>query len=121
MKNQIIIHNYVPHSVEVINNKGQKIIFPLNPEGKTARCTFNTTQNGFLSGFPIIQNEYGEVTVSDANGNITEFPEQKEDVFYIVSALVANALKRSDCIIVANRRRNIDGTLGAATGFSFIN
>lgn len=59
--------------------------------------------------------------VTDKYDKITDFPKLEDGILYIVSAMVANALKRPDCIIVANRLRNPDGTLGAASGFSFVN
>jgi hypothetical protein len=125
------IINLTPHEIDVLNVKTNSIItYPTDLAGRVARCELNSevtdtiTNNQYINPTAehnIYTNIYGDVYVMDRNGKVTDFPKLGNGILYIVSAMVANALKRPDCIIVANRLRNPDGTLGAASGFSFVN
>jgi hypothetical protein len=130
MVNQLVkIINLTPHQVDVLDINGNIITYPIDSKGRVARGELNTEKCGLITNkyielsptHNILKNACGKITITDSEGNVTNFPKPKHGILYIVSAIVANALKRPDCIIVANRLRNPDGTLGAASGFSFVN
>lgn len=92
------IINLTPHEVNII--VGDKQI-NIEPSGTVARCYVERDTIGEINGIPLTQNRFGQVT---------GLPDPKEDTFYIVSALVANACKdRQDLVIPDDTVRDGQG------------
>lgn len=85
---QIRIINLTPHTVTVLRGD-TAIEYP--PSGAVARCATQRTVIGSLNGIPINQTEFGEVS---------GLPEPAPGVYYIVSALVAQALPQRDDLLI---------------------
>jgi len=87
--------NLTPHDVIIIGDKGNHIIaFP--PSGEIARCKKTTQLIDYIKVegkiVPMVQTTYYDVT---------NLPEKKDNTYYIVSKLVAEAeIERTDLLIV---------------------
>lgn len=102
------IINLTPHAITIIAEDGTKTEFA--PSGVIARVAQIREQVGTLNGFPLYRNSFGEVV---------GLPEAKADTVYIVSALVAQAAKdRDDLVIVDNTIRDENGRIIGARGFA---
>lgn len=102
------IINLTPHAITIIAEDGTKTEFA--PSGVIARVAQIREQVGTLDGFSLYRNTFGEVV---------GLPEEKADTVYIVSALVAQAAKdRDDLIIVDNTVRDENGRIIGARGFA---
>lgn len=103
------IINLTPHTITLIAND---MTVKIKSSG-IARCELTTKQVGTVNGFPINQNTYSDVT---------GLLDPEEGTLYIVSAIVANAVKgkRNDCIVVDQTVRNSDGIIIGCRGFAII-
>lgn len=102
------IINLTPHSITLVAEDGTKTEFA--PSGIIARVAQIREQVGTLDGFPLYRNTFGEVV---------GLPEAVADTVFIVSALVAQAAKdRDDLIIVDNTIRDENGRIIGARGFA---
>jgi hypothetical protein len=81
------ILNYTPHTVNIIN-ENREIIKSFESQG-VARVGTKQEVVGNVEGVEIVKTTYTE---------IEGLPEEKEDVFYIVSMVVLNASDRKDLI-----------------------
>ena len=103
------IINLTPHGVNLkIAGKMVEI-----PSSGLARCACNESKVGEVDGIAIYRNSYGEVT---------GLPEPQKDTIYIVSRIVAEALRgsRNDVYIVTKTIRNSDGQIVGAEGLAVI-
>lgn len=72
-------------------------------KGALPRCTQSEETVGSVNGIAVLQIRYGEVE---------NLPEAQDDVYYVVSAMVANARKdRSDLLIPAHMVRDNEGKI----------
>lgn len=91
-----MIRNYTPHTV-TINGKDY-------PSEGVARCTSEVKVVDNLEGIDITETTFGEVF---------GLPEEVLGIRYIVSRIVAEAVKgkREDCFIVSETIRNEEGRI----------
>lgn len=82
------IINLTPHTVNILIGDKQ---INIEPSGTVARCYVERDTIGEINGIPLTQNRFGQVT---------GLPDPKEDTFYIVSSLVANACKERDDLVI---------------------
>lgn len=94
------IINLTPHDINIILDNDTTTI---PTSGQIARCKTNRIQIDMIDSIPINQTQFGQVT---------DLPNQQENIFYIVSALVANALPdRSDLLIPDDTVRDNEGKI----------
>lgn len=95
------IINLTPHAVNIYTESGVKTI---EPSGTVARCDQQKLLIGHIGDICLYKTSFGE---------ITGLPEPEEDTFYIVSVVVANALKgkRSDALITIDQVRDETGAI----------
>lgn len=104
------IENYTPHDIVICFYDGASITIPSKG---VARCLSGEQILGQVDLMPIYKIEYGEVS---------GLPEPKEDTIYIVSKIVAEALKgkRDDLFIVASTIKDENGQVIGCRGLSMI-
>lgn len=96
------IINTTPHCVNVVDTEG-KVIRTFEPSGISVRLSAKTVDAGELDGIRLSKTEYG---------NPEGLPEMANDVYYIVSAMVKNALPgRSDLLVPAEQVRDSEGRI----------
>lgn len=101
--------NLTPHTINLV--RGGQVVQTIVPSG-LARVSVTTEIVGEIDGFEVRRNVYGE---------ITGLPEAEQGTIYIVSALVAQAVKgRSDVVVPDGSVRNQDGQIVGCTGFARI-
>ena len=110
-ENIMAIKNLTPHKITIIKDDGTEI--GLYPEGIVARIKTKSVLAGNVHGFNLYKTEYGEVI---------DLPEPAEDengtIYYIVSALVKNALpNRKDLISPSQQVRDDQGRVIGCKGF----
>jgi hypothetical protein len=108
------IVNLTPHTINVLGDNPQN--FP--PSGTVARCAVKRQQVGTVDGVPVNRTVYGDVT---------GLPAPQPGTYYIVSALVAQAVPdRTDVLITDDAVRDDAGriigcrALATINGFGFI-
>lgn len=101
------IINLTPHDVNLLL-EDDVIVF--KSKG-IARVQQKEVLDEYFDRVPIYKNKYGEVE---------GLPEEKDGVYYIVSFVVANALKdkRNDLLIVTKTERNEKGQIIGCYGFA---
>ena len=102
--------NLTCHDITLYKN--DEIALTIKASG-LARCKEEMHKVDEISGFPIYSNTYGEVY---------GLPEEEEGKLYILSKIVAEALKgkRKDLLIVADTVRDESGRIIGAKGFARI-
>lgn len=104
------IINLTPHAINLVRN-GQ-IVETLPAAALPARVSVSAEIVGEINGFEIRKNVYGQVV---------NLPEREEGTVYIVSALVAQAAKdRDDILVTDGAIRDADGKIIGCTGFAVI-
>ena len=104
------IVNLTPHTVDLVRD-GQ-IVESIPPTGEPARVSVESTIIGKINGFPLRKNVYGKVV---------NLPEREEGIIYIVSALVAQAVKyRYDIFVTDGAVRDADGKIIGCTGLAIV-
>ena len=102
--------NLTPHSITFVLPDRQ---ITIGPSGTVARCSVEKNPCGaitlydgakVLAEIPLNQNQYGEVT---------GLPDPQPDTYYIVSLIVAQALrgKRDDVLVVDDTVRDSEGRI----------
>ena len=102
--------NLTPHSITFVLSDRQ---ITIGPSGTVARCSVEKNPCGeivlydgakVLTEIPLNQNQYGEVT---------GLPHPEPDTYYIVSLIVAQALrgKRDDVLVVDDTVRDSEGRI----------
>lgn len=101
------IINLTPHDV-VYSNKGN---FKVIQTSGLARCTMESKMVDIIDNIPVNQNSYGEVV---------GLPEEQEGTYYIVSRIVAEAMKgkRNDLLIVDKTIRDDKGFIVGFQAFA---
>ncbi|MEM5806858.1 MAG: hypothetical protein QW474_00530 [Candidatus Aenigmatarchaeota archaeon] len=108
IKNAKLI-NLTPHPITIFLSNGNNIELP--PSGKVARCKEKTIEIGQINNIPIIKKELGEVY---------DLPASEENTYYIVSLAVAQAVKRSDLLVVGQSVRDEKGNIIGCTSLALI-
>jgi hypothetical protein len=104
------IINLTPHSISLVRDG--KIVETIEPSGMIARVSVTSEIIGYINDFEVRKNAYSEVV---------GLPERAEDTIYIVSALVAQAAKdRDDIVITDGAVRDAEGRIIGCTGFAVI-
>jgi len=106
------IINLTPHEVTVVGIQGD-ILMRIPPSGMIARCSVKRTTVGSLNNIPIVKSVMGEVE---------DMPKPSEGTVYIVSRVVAEALKgvREDIVIPDESVRNSEGQIIGCRWFAII-
>lgn len=99
------IKNYTPHDIVLCGN--------VIKSSGVARVSVTSVEIGNINGIPVSKNTYGEVV---------GLPEVVPGTVYIVSSLVAQAVKgiREDCLIVDKTIRNDAGQVVGCEGLAEI-
>lgn len=104
------IVNLTPHTITVLREGAEPIEYP--PSGMVARCATQRRMVGTLNGIPINRTGFGEVS---------GLPEPAPGVYYLVSALVAQALpQRDDLLIPDDTVRDEEGRIIGCRAFARI-
>lgn len=109
--------NLTPHAIHLMPAGSDGPVVEIPPSGTVARCTTRRIQVGTVEingvSIPINHTEFGEVT---------GLPEPQEDVYYIVSSLVAQAVRweRDDVLIVDDTVRDDEGRIIGARALAEI-
>lgn len=105
-----VIVNLTPHEIHLY--RGNELVETVKSSG-IARVAVRSEKVGEIDGFPISKNFYGE---------ITGLPDPLPGVYYVVSALVAQAAagKRTDLLVVNDTVRDEKGQIGGCRGFAQI-
>ena len=104
-----VIVNLTPHDIHLY--RGDELVEKIKSSG-IARVNVRSEIIGEINGFPISKNFYGE---------ITGLPDPLPGIYYVVSALVAQAaagLKRSDLLVVNDTVRDEEGRIVGCRGFA---
>jgi hypothetical protein len=96
------IFNLTPHDITILNNSGQ-ITQIIPPSGDVARLSVKT-----VADMPL-----GKIrTTKTVFGDVVGLPDFKENVFFVVSQLVKNAMpQRTDLLVPAEVLRDTDGNI----------
>lgn len=110
------IVNLTPHAINLVGQDGTQIAV-FQPSGNIARCTTNKTVVSTVA--------VGDTTVNvnrTTFRGVTGLPDEEEGTFFIVSAIVAQAMKgdRYDLLIVDNTVRDEEGQIIGCTSFGSI-
>ena len=106
------IINLTPHDITVVNTKDNtKKVIPRS--GKIARCEQIEDLTGNVDGIKLYKTNMGKVI---------DLPERSKDTLYIVSMIVAQAVKnkRDDVIIPFGLVRDEKGVIIGCQGFARI-
>ena len=105
------IVNLTPHDVNIIGEIGEVVqTFPAS--GELARCSVSREQVDVINGIPVNRTIFGDVE---------GLPEQQEGIVYIVSALVAQAVKdRDDLLIPDDAVRDEQGRVVGCRAFAMV-
>lgn len=109
------VYNLTPHMLNVLDRNGN--ITEFAPSGAVARVSTKEILVGRLGGLiEVNQRSFGEVDWG------FELPEMKKDTIYIVSSLVASAIKgtRHDIMVPGNLVRNDQGQPIGCQGLAMV-
>lgn len=100
--------NKTPHPVTLVNGDKQVTI---QPDSVPARCESESVSVDYGLGIPCFKVKYGKVT---------GLPEEKDGTVYIVSSILAQAVKndRNDCFIVTETVRDDQGRIIGTKGLA---
>jgi hypothetical protein len=109
---EVEIINLTPHEITVVASNGD-VLMKIPASGNVARCSVSRTVIGKLNGIPVAKSVMGQVE---------SMPEPKEGVVFIVSRVVAEALKgvRDDLIIPDDSVRDAEGKIIGCKGFAVV-
>lgn len=116
--------NLTPHPIHVYAQGQDEIILTLPSEG-VARCTQHDEQIGWVQ-HEVDDSQYAECVVvplyRTTYGDVTGLPDPQPGVYYIVSALVAQAVRgrRTDVLVPSQPVRNSLGQIVGCRGFAQI-
>lgn len=101
--------NLTPHTINVLNAAGARA-FDILPSGEVARCAVYREPVKILNGIPVNKTVFGEVE---------NLPDPEPNTYYIVSALVANAIEgREDVLIPDDTVRDSEGRIIGCRSFA---
>ena len=107
---KVVIVNLTPHDIHLY--RGNELVETVKSCG-AARVSVRSEKVGEINGYPISKNFYGE---------IIGLPEPQPGIFYVVSALVAQAAagRRTDLLVVNDTVRDKEGRIVGCRGFARI-
>lgn len=92
--------NLTPHAINIIFGNETKTV---EPSGTIARVSMTQELINTIDGIPVYRNTYGKPE---------GLPEPEENTYYIVSALLAQAVpERKDVLITSNPIRDPEGRI----------
>jgi hypothetical protein len=100
--------NLTPHALTIIEEDGTTV-YTLPASGQVARVETTRTVEFVMDGIEVFNTVYGDVT---------GLSERQHDTAYIVSALVAQAAKRSDVYSPGELVRNEAGQVIGCRGLT---
>lgn len=100
--------NMTPHALNIIQEDGS--VYTLPASGQVARVDVNRKVAYVMDGIEIYETVWGDVI---------GLPERQHDTAYIVSALVAQAAKRSDVYSPGELVRNEAGQVIGCRGLTY--
>ncbi len=80
--------NLTPHEVRIFDDDGNEILC-IPPSGQVARIITEQEVVGYLNGIPVVRTTFRDVL---------NLPEPQPNTVFIVSSLVAQAVKRDDVV-----------------------
>ena len=98
-----ILINLTPHAIHETTT-GRTFV----PSGNVARVSVSYEEAGTLDGIPLFKATYG---------SIEGLPDESQDTIYIVSGLVASAVKRADVVSPGDLVRDEAGKPVGCKGF----
>jgi len=106
------IINLTPHEITVVASNGD-VLMKIPVSGQVARCSVTRTVIGKLGGIPVVRSVMGEVE---------GLPPESEGVYFVVSRVVAEAMKgvRDDLIIPDDSVRDAEGRIIGCKGFAVV-
>jgi len=81
--------NLTPHEIKIVGEDGEEKM-KIPPSGKTARVKTEQQVVGEIEGIPVVRT---------AIGDVEGLPEPRENVVYIVSTLVAQAVPHREDVV----------------------
>lgn len=115
-----LIINKTPHTVYLLN-EDNSIKFAWCPEGEPIRLSQETKRMGELVHNKLIDEDevFIDVPLTFTKFGSTNLPEERDDVYYIVSGLVRNAFpERQDLLIPNEIVRDEEGHILGCRSFS---
>ena len=109
---EVKIINLTPHEVTVVGSNGD-VLMKIPASGQVARCSVSRAVIGKLNGIPVAKSVMGDVE---------GLPEPVDNVVYVVSRVVAEAMKgkRNDLIIPDDSVRDSKGCIIGCKGFAVV-
>lgn len=109
----IKVYNLTPHTLNVIDRDGNVTVIPAS--GAIARVATEEILVGRLGFSEVVQRRFGDVDWG------FDMPQMKKDTVYIVSSLVASAIKdRHDILVPGTLVRNDEGQPIGCKGFAMV-
>lgn len=109
----IKVYNLTPHALNVIDRDGNVTVIPAS--GAIARVATEEILVGRLGFSEVVQRRFGDVDWG------FDMPQMKKDTVYIVSSLVASAIKdRHDILVPGTLVRNDEGQPIGCKGFAMV-
>lgn len=103
--------NMTPHAVRVFLDADGVNVRTYMPSGKSIRPASETYKVGEIDGVPVTRTRYGNPVIESKMGS-EELYFETPGVYYIVSAMVAQALPhRKDLLVPAEQVRDSDGKI----------
>ncbi len=81
--------NFTPHTVNIFDEAGEKIILSIEPEKNQVRVDEEIIPMGKINGIPVVEKIMGRVI---------GLPAEIENIVYIVSVIVLHANNRDDVV-----------------------
>ncbi len=120
------IVNCTPHSIDLMEEVDDEWVNRLTipSSGLLVRVATDVENVGGITcdeqEFDVRKRVFGDVTVTDIDGNDVGLP-VKDDTFYVVSLIVAQALpEREDLLLVDGTIRDDGGRIIGCTGFAVL-
>tara|TARA_B100000900_G_C20418455_1_gene649900 strand:- start:260 stop:634 length:375 start_codon:yes stop_codon:yes gene_type:complete len=120
------IVNCTPHSIDLMEEVDDEWVNRLTipSSGLLVRVATDVENVGSVTcdeqEFDVRKRVFGDVTVTDIDGNDVGLP-VKDDTFYVVSLIVAQALpEREDLLLVDGTIRDDGGRIIGCTGFAVL-
>ena len=107
-----MIVNLTPHDISVLD-EDNALIWRYEKSDSPARCSVNRHRVGEIGLIPLYESEFGKVE---------NLPEPQKGTWFIVSRIVAEAMKgiRNDLIIPDDTVRDDEGRIIGCKGFARI-
>ena len=102
--------NLTPHDIKIVDDEGNMIAF-ISRQDVPARCSVERKQIGWIKDYPLYKTSFGEVE---------NLPSPQEGKYFIVSRIIAEAMKgkRNDLVVPDNTVRDNEGRIIGCKGFS---